>query len=32
VRDDTEVIRVRVDNRDILVDKITGSLKKLKSW
>jgi len=30
-RDDTEVIRVRVDNRDILVDKITGSLKKLKS-
>jgi len=31
-RDDTEVIRVRVDNRDILVDKITGSLKKLKSW
>jgi nucleoside-triphosphatase len=31
-RDDTEVIRVRVDNRDILVDKVTGTLKKLKSW
>ena len=30
-RDDTEVIIVRVDNRDILVDKITGLLKKLKS-
>ena len=31
-RDDTEVIVVKVENRDILVDKITGSLKKLKSW
>ncbi len=30
-RDDTEVVRVRADNRDSLVDEITESLRNVKS-
>lgn len=30
-RGDTEVVTVRVDNRDILVNEIAGSLKRLRS-
>ncbi len=30
-REDTEVVSVRVDNRDVLVDEIIGSLRRLKT-
>ncbi len=30
-RDDTDVISVRVDNREILVNEITGTLRRLRS-